>query len=227
VVTLIATFGAAGMFCLAHRLSWVTLPTFAWRFTASKSAYWTPLWHYSSPLMPVVFLASAAAAGRVQPRERRLVLVVGATVTAWTLTYAVVVQAGAVVGAFGSDRVANARESLAAIPRGSVVVSDEYLLNHLAGDRTTYYIPTFRGCPAPEYVVAHVGEQEDHIWGGRVVTTDFRSADDLLDFAQGSYGGSYDVTSEAGALVVLARRSDARGGCTETDPERVFADPRG
>ena len=101
LLTLILTFGVAGLVSLRSRWALVTLPTLGWRFTAAKTQYWTPVWHYSAALMPVVFIATIAVLRHSPPRERRLVLAIASTVTAMTMAWAVS-MAVPVYDAYGS-----------------------------------------------------------------------------------------------------------------------------
>ena len=217
LLTVILTFGVAGLLAVRNRWSLVALPTFAWRFTSPKVAYWTPVWHYSAALMPVVFVAAIAVLRDSPQRERRWTLAVASAVTAITMSWAVL-QAVPVYDAYGSARQKAARHALRSIPVGASVVSDEYLVGHLAGDRTTYYMVSFQGCPRPEFVVAHVGRPEQNIWGGRLDTADFGDVDQLMSFADAAYGGSHKVVSVDGDYAVLRRADSAPAApCIPTD----------
>ncbi|MDR7253408.1 putative membrane protein [Nocardioides sp. BE266] len=218
--TLVVTFGVVGFACLRNRWALVAVPTFAWRFTAPKMAYWTPLWHYSAPLMPVVFLAAVPVLARARPLQRRLALGVAAATTALMLAWLAVVPAALVVDAYGSDRPDAARRALAQVPVGATVVADDYLVGHLAGDRTTYHVTTFGGCPRPDYFVAHVGTPERHIWGGRITDGAFVTTDDLLAFARTTYGDGLEVAYDEDGYVVLHRGpDDSSAGCRPVEPE--------
>ncbi len=205
LVTIFVTFGVAGFLALGNRWSLVTLPTFLWRFTAPNVAYWTPLWHYSAPLMPIVFLAALPVLRDAHEMKRRTSLVIAGVLTAITLSWTVVVQVIPVIDAYGSPRPVAARRALDSIPTGATVVSDEYLIGHLAGDHNTYYMVEFQGCPRPEYVVAHVGRPQEHIWGGRVATSAFDSLAELETFAEVTYGATHEVVADEEGYVVLRR----------------------
>lgn len=218
--TLALTFGVVGFSCLGHRWSLVAAPTLAWRFTAEKAAYWTPLWHYSAPLMPVVFLAAVPVLARLRPLPRRLCLGVGAATTVLMLGWIAAGPASLVVDAYASDRPEAARRALAQVPVGASVVADDHLVGHLAGDRTTYHVSTFRGCPRPDYVVVHVGPPETHLWGGRIRAGSFATTPDLLAFAERTYGGPFEVVSDADGYVVLRLGpQDASASCRPVVPE--------
>lgn len=217
LLTVALTFGVAGLLAARSRWSLVVLPTFAWRFTSPKVTFWTPAWHYSAALMPVVFVAAIVVLRDSSRRERRWTLAVASTATILPMSWAAL-QAMPVYDAYGSARQDAARQSLRSIPVGASVVSDEYLVGHLAGDRTTYYMVLFAGCPRPEYVVAHVGRPERNIWGGWVDTAQFEDVDQLMNFADAAYDGRHDVVSLEGDYAVL-RRDDpgASTPCVPTD----------
>ena len=217
LLTLILTFGVAGLVSLRSRWALVTLPTLGWRFTAANATYWTPLSHYSAALMPAVFIATIAVLRQSPPRERHGSLAIASTVTAMTMAWAVS-MAVPVYDAYGSSRQDAARQALRSIPVGSSVVSDQYLIGHLAGDRTTYYMVFFDGCPRAEYVVAHVGRPEKNVWGARLDFADFEDAEQLISFADAAYDGTHEVVSVAGDYVVLRRADSLNAGpCTPTD----------
>lgn len=216
-LTLILTFGVAGLLALWSRWSLVTLPTLAWRFTSPNVAYWTPLCHYSAPLMPIVFVATIAVLRGSPTRERRGVLAIASTVTALTVTWAAL-QAVTVYEAFGSARQESAQRALQSIPLGATVVSDLYLVGHLAGDRTTYYIVSFEGCPRAEFVVAHLGPSDLNIWGGRVDFDEFEDVNELIDFANAAYGGRHEIVSADDHYAVIRRANSADAEpCVPTD----------
>lgn len=204
LVTLALTFGVAGLLCLRSRWSLVTLPTFAWRFTSEKQEYWSPLWHYSAVLMPVVFVAAVLVLRDASIRERRSSLALGAAMTCMTVLWALS-RAVPVIDEYGSDRPESAQEALGAVPVGARVVADEYLVGHLARDRTAYYTVYFEGCPRPEMVLAHVGQPEPNVWGGQPDRPDFADLDELLDFADEAYGGRHTVVVTSGSYAVLRR----------------------
>lgn len=211
-LTLVLTFGVVGF--VALRSWWVLVvgPTLAWRFAAAKPSYWSPFWHYSAPLMPVVFVSGAFAMRSRSPRQRAVFLGVGALITALTLVSFVSLQIKPAAESLASSRPDQARRVLDAVPAGARVVSDEYLVAHLTTNRVVYYLPMFGGCPRPDYVVAHVGPPQQHIYGGDVETSDFESTGELLDFADETYGGTHEVVVESGGYVAL-RRLDAVDRC--------------
>lgn len=222
MVTLVLTFGVAGLITVRNRWCLTVLPTLAWRFTSPNEAYWTPMWHYSAALMPIVFVAAIAVLRDSPPRERRWAIAVASAVTALTLSSAGM-QAGFVYDAYGSDRQEAALETLRSIPDRASVVSDEYLIGHLAGDRTTYHIVTFGGCPPPEFVVAHVGRPEQNVWGGRSGAPDFDDVGALVSFADNAYGSTHDVVFVKGDYAVLRRAGSVpTGPCIPTDAGSVL-----
>lgn len=217
LLTLILTFGAAGLLCLRSRWVLIALPTLAWRFTGWRDVYWTPLSHYSAPLMPIVFIATVAVLRTSPARERRGVLVIASALTVTTLAWAVT-MATPVYDSFGSARHEAARQVLKAVPAGAVVASDQYLIGQLAGDRTTYYMAMFEGCPRPEYVVAHVGNPEPNVWGWRLDFDGFEDVGALMSFADAAYAGSHEVVLDNDEYAVIRRvASEPESACVPTD----------
>lgn len=222
LVTLALTVGTVGLLCLRHRWCLVAVPTLAWRFASTTVSYWTPLWHYSAPLMPVVFVAALPVLARSRPWQRRLALGVSATTTALMLAWLVALPGALVASALTSDRPDEARRALASVPVGASVVTDDHLVSHLAGDRTTYHLTTFAGCPRADWVVAHVGEPESHVWGGVLASPwTFDSAAALLAFADEAYGGTHEVVLDEGGYAVLHRLDDGddTGACVPHLPD--------
>ncbi|MCW2748832.1 MAG: hypothetical protein JWP10_1974, partial [Nocardioidaceae bacterium] len=145
----------------ALRSPWVllVLPTLAWRFVSDNTFYWSIDWHYSLPLMPIVFVALIDGVERAR-----------ADGPSWFFAYArYAPYVGlAVVLAMGSwwplgqladsttysanPRAASAHEAMGLITKGSSVVTDIGLITHLASDHRVYWVGTI-GDVVPDYVL--------------------------------------------------------------------------
>ncbi|WP_161789964.1 DUF2079 domain-containing protein [Streptacidiphilus neutrinimicus] len=60
------TFGVTGFVCLRSPLVLVAAPMLLLRFASTNPMFWDIGWHYSAPLMPVVFLAAVDALRRME-----------------------------------------------------------------------------------------------------------------------------------------------------------------
>ena len=67
--TLVYLLAVTGFLALRSPLLLVALPTLAWRFLAADPAYWGTGRHYSTVLMPIVFLALVDAVQRFEQRD--------------------------------------------------------------------------------------------------------------------------------------------------------------
>jgi len=149
IETLLLTIAITGGLALRSPFVVLAVPNLAERFLGSVSFYWGLDWHYSLPLMPVLFIALIDAAVRVRTSRPD-----------WLSSYAVHVPAVAVAVALvltvarplplrslveaqtwqASPRAQAAEQALAAVPRGASVETDLGLLNHLVADRDVYWI---------------------------------------------------------------------------------------
>ena len=166
------------------------VPTFLWRFAGGVEYYWGTEFHYSLVLMPIVFVAMIDAIGR-RP------------VLAWSAVGGLVVTGFMMIGSpvaslFESStwqdapRADSARQVLALVPDGASVETDIGLMGHLVTDHTVYWLGSI-GDAVPEYVLfdldAGIGSPED-----------------VVGYAEGTHGGTYDVLFDADGYVLAQRR---------------------
>ncbi len=161
IETLVVTLLVTGALALRSPFVLLAVPNLAERFLGDVSYYWGLDFHYSMPLMPVLFVALVD--GVVRARRGRL---------RWLTAYAAHVPALAVAVALAltlvqplllrslaepatwrpSERAAAAKTALAAVPARASVESDLGLLEHLVTDRQVYWLGD--AAPVvPDYVV--------------------------------------------------------------------------
>lgn len=161
IETLLVTLAVTGALALRSPFVLLAVPNLVERFLGNVSFYWGLDWHYSMPLMPVLFIALVD--GAVRARTGRL---------RWLAAYATHVPALAVAVALvltvvrplplralvepatwqPAPRADAAEQVLAAVPAGASVESDLGLLNHLVADRDVYWIGDAEPV-VPDYVV--------------------------------------------------------------------------
>jgi uncharacterized membrane protein len=162
---------------LGSPVALIALPSIALRFLSTNSAYWGTLWHYNATVMPVLFIAAAAAIARwralpdLAPGPRPAGS--PADVTWWRSLRALAVRHGAPImlavavalafqfplGALWSGsryqispHVAAADEAMAQVPDGATVQTTLNLLAPLAARTDTFWIGN-AGNPVTQYVV--------------------------------------------------------------------------
>lgn len=203
---LAATTGLIG---LRSALSWLMVPTLAWRLAGNVSFYWGWEWHYSAPLMPI---AVAALLDQLAPQEpitenqpeppntprpTRVRWIALALLIASTLS----LGKKQPLLRLGDDqywntwRVPGMTAALAAVPPGSKVVSDLALMAYLVPDRTVYWLGTSH--PTPDYVVRN---EQSTAW-------DDEARADLAAWAAKRYGESYQMIVNRDHFVVAKRVS--------------------
>lgn len=168
IETLLLLLAISGFMALRSPFVLVALPTIGWRFLSDQSNYWGTDWHYSLPLMPIMFVALIDGVRRAR-----------ADGAEWLRTYASHVPA--IVAAVGlvlclqfpfrdlvrpetydaSPRADTAERILDLIPAGSSVESDLGLLTPLVGERTVYWLGNDNATVRPEYVLV-----DGWVWGG-------------------------------------------------------------
>jgi uncharacterized membrane protein len=161
IETLLLTLAVTGGLALRSPFVLLAVPNLAERFLGDVSFYWGLEWHYSLPLMPVLFIALIDAAVRVRTSHPE-----------WLAAYALHVPAVAIAVALvltvarplplrslaeaeswqASPRADAAEQALAAVPAGATVETDLGLLNHLVADRDVYWIGDSEPV-VPEYLV--------------------------------------------------------------------------
>jgi len=159
--TIAWTLGVTGMLALRAPLVVLAAPTIAWRMLSTNSYFWSPDWHYSAVLMPIVFLAAVDTAHRLQ-QSRRLALrqFTDRTVTALPAV-AIACMAAMTYGpgdlarkdAWTGGPVAAARAAaLARIPDGVTVETTKGLAAPLAARTDAYWVGGLKSRP-PQFVV--------------------------------------------------------------------------
>jgi len=190
LATVALTLGITGLAALASPWALLVLPTFAWRFAGDNPFYWGTDFHYSLLLMPIVFVAMIDAMVR-WPRLR------------WAAVGALVVTGFTLVGSPLSalvdaetyaegPRADGARTVLALVPDGASVETDIGLMSHLVTDRTVYWLGTVGGA-RPEYVLFDL-------------ESGVGSPEDVVAYAEGTHGGTYELIHDAGGYVLARRR---------------------
>ena len=201
IETLLVTLAVTGALALRSPFVLLAVPNLAERFLGDVPFYWCLDFHYSLPLMPVLFVALVdgvlcARAGRVR----------------WLAAYATHVPALAVAVALvltlvlplplrtlaepatwqPAPRAAAAQQVLAAVPAGASVESDLGLLTHLVADRDVYWIGDAEPV-VPDYVVIDASG-----WSSSPV--------DVATYAEQLHpGASYDTVLETGGYQLAHR----------------------
>ncbi|MGH3481246.1 MAG: DUF2079 domain-containing protein [Nocardioidaceae bacterium] len=161
IETLLLLLAITGGLALRSPYILVAVPTVMWRFLSDNPAYWGTEWHYSMPLMPILFVALIDGIRRAREDEWRW----------WLRTYAMHVPTVAVTVALvlslqfpfrdlvrpetydAAPRAAVAEQVMDLIPDGTSVESDLGLLTQLAGDHTVYWLGSDNSAVTPDYVL--------------------------------------------------------------------------
>lgn len=151
---------------LRSPLSLVAVPSLLLRFINTDPSYWGPYYHYSAPLMPIVFVAAIDGLARIQatrstgPSSRRdaaaaimryspaLMLVIALGLCFWApvkhlfqpQTYTI------------SQHVHAEDAAMAKVPDGATVEATEGMAAPLAARADVFYARAPRN-PAPQYIV--------------------------------------------------------------------------
>ncbi|HUN31259.1 MAG TPA: DUF2079 domain-containing protein [Trebonia sp.] len=150
---------------LRSPLSLVALPSLVLRFINTDPSYWGPYYHYSAPLMPIVFVAAIDGLARIQaargaPSSRRgasaaivryspaLMLAIALGLCFWApvkhlfqpQTYTI------------SQHVRAEDAAMAKVPDGATVEATENMEAPLAARADVFYASDPRN-PAPQYIV--------------------------------------------------------------------------
>ena len=202
VETLLLTFGVTGFLALRSPWALVAVPTLAWRFLSDESNYWGTDWHYSLPLMPIVFLAMIDGIVRARDDRPRWLARYSGHVPSIALAVALALGLQSPLRdlvrseTYGDPpREVAAERVLERIPDGSSVATDIGLLAPLVPDHDVYFIGTDVGPAAvvPDWVVidTRLG------WQGTDVAT----------WAEGQWPGSAWRRVDVGTEYLLARRT--------------------
>jgi uncharacterized membrane protein len=151
---------------LRSPLSLVAVPSIVLRFINTDPNYWGPYYHYSAPLMPIVFIAAIDGLARIQaarpaPSARRR------TAAAATVRYSpalmLVIALGLCIWApvrllwqprtyTISEHVRAEDAAMAKVPDGATVEATENMEAPLAARADVFYASDPRN-PAPQYIV--------------------------------------------------------------------------
>lgn len=149
IETLLLTLAITGGLALRSPFVLLAVPNLAERFLGDVSFYWGLDWHYSLPLMPVLFIALIDAAMRVRSSRPDWLTVYARHVPAVAVAVALVLTVARPLPLRSlvedetwqpSPRAQAAEQALAAVPPGASVETDLGLLNHLVADRDVYWI---------------------------------------------------------------------------------------
>ena len=161
VETLLLTLAVTGGLALRSPFVLLAVPNLAERFLGDVSFYWGLEWHYSLPLMPVLFIALIDAAVRARTSRpewlsayaRHVPAVAVAVALVLTVTRPLPLRSLAEAESWqASPRADAAEQALAAVPAGASVETDLGLLNHLVADRDVYWIGDSEPV-VPDYLV--------------------------------------------------------------------------
>jgi hypothetical protein len=202
VETLLLTFGVTGFLALRSPWALVALPTLAWRFLSDESNYWGTDWHYSLPLMPIVFLAMIDGVVRARDDPPLWLARYSGHVPSIALAVALALSLQSPLRdlvrpeTYGDPpREAAAERVLERIPDGSSVATDIGLLAPLVPDHDVYFLGTDVGPDAvvPDWVVidTRLGWQQT----------------DVATWAEGHWPGSAWRRVDTGTEYLLARRT--------------------
>lgn len=196
------TAGVTGFVCLRSPLATVAAPILLWRFASSDVAYWDTGWHYSAPVMPIVFLAAVDGLRRMERSRRRwqrrywfqavpaIVAAAVACTVALPLGLTDVVNPGTYPLNARSTAMARAD---AAIPPGVVVSADNPQGALLAARDTVYWVgDTKLDAKRPDYIAM------DASW--------WKPNPDLVAWATQAHPGTrYRIAFRQGDFTVLQR----------------------
>ncbi len=205
IETLLLTLAVTGALALRSPFVVLAVPNLAERFLGDVAFYWGIDWHYSMPLMPVLFVALVDGVLRARAGRTQWLAAYAAHVPAVALGVALVLTLARPLPLRTladadtwqpAPRAAAAERALAAIPAGATVETDLGLLSHLVADRQVYWI----GDTAP--VVP------DYFVIDSAIGTDISALGSVADAAERQHPGHrYETVVEAQGYQV-ARRVD-------------------
>jgi uncharacterized membrane protein len=172
IETLLLTFGVTGFLALRSPWALVAVPTLGWRFLSDESNYWGTDWHYSLPLMPVVFVALIDGVLRARDSSPSWLARYSGQVPSIALAVALALSLQFPLrdlvrsDTYGDpQREAAADRVLERIPDGASVATDVGLIAPLVPDHDVYFVGTDGGPDAvvPDWVVVdtRLGWQPD------------------------------------------------------------------
>jgi hypothetical protein len=149
------------LLALRSPLLLVAVPTLLWRLLSEDPMYWSPHFHYSAVLMPVVSAAFVDVLIRLRrarsPVLRRTpgpLLAAGLVITLGWLPNSPVVQLGSADFWRTPPRVAATRSVLGRIPSGARVAAGNHLVPQLTARCTVIEFGTVPGRPAADWHTA-------------------------------------------------------------------------
>ncbi|MDO4783870.1 MAG: DUF2079 domain-containing protein [Propionibacteriaceae bacterium] len=202
-IALVMLVCAAGIIGLRSPLSWLMVPTLAWRLAGNVSYYWGWEWHYSATLMPIAVAAlldqvrrwssedGPSAAGA---RVRWLAACILIVSTIWLGGKQPIARLGQ-EAFWDTWRAPGMAAALRVVPSGATVLTDIGLMAYLVPERTVYWVGTPH--PTPDYVVRNA--QSIH-WEQSAITN-------LADWASERFGQPYEIVHDAEHYVIARRVS--------------------
>jgi uncharacterized membrane protein len=158
--TLFAIFAITGMLALRSPLSILLVPTIAWRFVSTDTAYWGTAWHYNAALMPIVFAAlldgivvcRESKIGVLRSYARNMVPAVLAISLTFTISGSLPLRDLLSVSSYEhGPRGAAAHQALAEIPDGTSVETNVALISHLSNRCDVFWVGN-TGPTVPNYI---------------------------------------------------------------------------
>ena len=162
--TLAMTLLVTAFLAIRSPIVLAAVPNLALRFISTNSAYWGTAWHYSAPLMPIVFIAAIDAMARIRAaRARGRATPLGAAMERHGAAAMLAICAALAVQFPLSQlwtpqtydigrHIAAADAAMAKVPDGATVETDLDLLAPLAARTDTFWLGN-GGNPATQYVV--------------------------------------------------------------------------
>lgn len=206
VVTVVLVLAPMLFLALRSWLAIALLPTLGWRFLSANPHYWGAKYHYSEILMPVTFLAGAAGLSAIRwPRRIRQRALRVAAVACVVVAVAIAVGfpfGKAVTAGYWQNcpRCSAADATLAQVPAGMTVTSDDALLAALVDKDTAYVL-------APGLLDARGSRlHTDYVVVDTEHTAQFGERNWLARLQSGVLRGEYRVVFARGGYVVYRRR---------------------
>ncbi|WP_305783888.1 DUF2079 domain-containing protein [Symbioplanes lichenis] len=153
--TVLVLLAPTALLALRSPLSWVVLPTLAWRFMSDNANYWGTGFHYSAVLMPIASLTFADGLRRWRISGHRLTppLAAGLAVTLALLPWSPLVRLVEVHSWRPDPRIAAAHRVLHRIPDDVTVDAANHLVPHLTARAEVRLVGTTAARPAPDYIL--------------------------------------------------------------------------
>jgi len=175
LATLVMVLLPTGLLALRSPLTWVAVPTLAWRLLSDYPAYWGTSYHYSAVLMPVITAALVDVLGRraVGRRARRWGLALGVGTTVACLLAPPHWLSSGLLDALRPgfwttpEHVVLGHQVLDRIPAGATVAASNGLVPQLtARDDVSLLGATPLSVSRPDYVVADTTAAQQFPVGG-------------------------------------------------------------